>query len=70
MARPRKSFAIRVVQSDTPADPEAVKRAERVFARLIAKAYIADHPEMFGRSQPAAEGEPSSRPGHGCEEAE
>ena len=34
--------------SPVPADETDVRRAEVILARLIARAYAADHPELFG----------------------
>jgi hypothetical protein len=45
-ARQRFTFKARVAQEPMPqADLAAV---ERILAKLIARAYIADHPELFG----------------------
>jgi len=45
----RKAFSFgRSITSDNPMAGEEVRSAERVLARLIAAAYVSDHPEAFG----------------------
>ena len=36
------------VTGDNPTTPEEIQFADQVLARLIAAAYAADHPELFG----------------------
>ncbi len=50
----RKPITVRVTYSDTPMAPEQWERAQRMLARMIAQAYAADHPELFGGSSSQA----------------
>jgi hypothetical protein len=38
----------RSIATENPMSAEDLRSAERVLARLIAAAYAADHPELFG----------------------
>jgi len=43
-----KRFTVRTSISQEPMPVEDWHAAERVLAKLIARAYAADHPELFG----------------------
>jgi hypothetical protein len=59
ISKERKSrFKIRKTYSVEPMPLADRQAAERILARLVAKAYAADHPELFGSSQ--GEGESDS----------
>lgn len=43
----RKRFVVRQRVSSVPMSACDVQRAEAILARLVARAYAADHPELF-----------------------
>jgi len=45
----RRAFKIRRAVSPRPCTPAEMERALAIFAKLIAQAYAADHPEEFRR---------------------
>ncbi len=65
--RKRQPVAVRWRMSPEPTPPEAWRAAQRVFARLAARAYVLEHPELLGAEGAKTGGEPPP-PGAGTGE--
>ena len=59
-SRRRGRFKIRRAVSPRPCTPAEMERALAIFAKLIAHAYAADHPEEFTRKDIPGEGRESA----------
>jgi len=46
----RRRFTVRTERAKQPIPDEERVLTERILARLVARAYAADHPHLFGRS--------------------
>ena len=60
--RPRRQFTTRTNLTTTPMSSQDFHTAEEILARLVARAYAADHPEFFHRR---AESEAGQKNGAG-----
>jgi len=61
----RRRFTFRATVAAEPMAAEDLQAAERILARLIARAYAADHPELF--ATPQAQDDQIAGPDlHGC----
>ena len=49
MKRTKRELRIKVWFSPAPMTAEGERTAERLIARLIARAFAADHPQLFGK---------------------
>lgn len=46
--RARRGFTITTKVAQEPMSERDIQAIERILARLIARAYVADHPDLFG----------------------
>lgn len=53
--RKRRPITITRVVAPEPIPAEDLAAAERMLARLVARAYAADHPELFGKHTDSSE---------------
>lgn len=68
--RKKKQIAVRTEISPDPISPQSCVAAEEFIAELLARAYIADHPELFEATgkglRIASASLPSTPQGSGC----
>jgi len=60
--RPRRRFATRTQFSSAPMSSQDFGAAEEILARLVARAYVADHPELFRRREGSEAGRRNNAP--------
>ena len=60
--RPKRAITYRVAVAAEPMPAEDLRAVELLVARLVARAYAADHPGLFRPAVPQMESEQSSGP--------
>ncbi len=61
MAKKRRPLRLITRISSEPMSPEQWRGVERILARVIARAYLADHPELLDTSRGRGDGEEAER---------